>query len=231
MTNLIQNEQEFLNNVSEALGRPIPTQPPVKNYKYSPQHEMYQGLTQDDLAIMLEEQCQVIHTKFKKTTSEQLVATLADTFKEYKTTSVFTWNNQELLDLAHKAADPTVTIKGWSDNFEENIAFGTNATVGLTFCDYCMAESGTLTILADSQRGRSVAYLPEKHVAIIKKSQLVPRFTQVANKITEMQRQTGTTPSCIDFISGPSNSADIEMNLLVGVHGPIASTYILIEDQ
>lgn len=231
MTKLIQNEAEFLKNVTDALGRPMPTTPPVKNYKYHPQHDMYQGLSQDDLANMLEEQCKVIHTKFKKTSAEHLVTTLAETLKEYHTTSIFTWNEPQLLDLAHKAAATDVQIKAWSDNFEENVAFGTDATVGLTLCDYCMAESGTLTIFANRTRGRSVAYLPEKHVAIIKKSQLVPRFTQVANKITEMQRETGTTPSCIDFISGPSNSADIEMNLLVGVHGPIASTYILIEDE
>lgn len=231
MTNLIQNKEAFLKNVTDALKRPMPTKAPVRNYKYQPQHEMYQEITQDDLAIMLEEQCKIIHTKFVKTTASQLVDTLAQALKDYQTTSIFTWNDAQLLKLAQQAAEPTVTIQGWSDNFEENIAFGTHATVGLTFCDYCMAESGTLTIFANSTRGRSVAYLPEKHIAIIKKSQLVPRFTQVANKITEMQHQTGTTPSCIDFISGPSNSADIEMNLLVGVHGPIASTYILVEDE
>ncbi|SDY48300.1 L-lactate dehydrogenase complex protein LldG [Evansella caseinilytica] len=93
-----------------------------------------------------------------------------------------------------------------------------------------MAESGTVVLLSIADKGRSVSLLPGTHLAIIPKSTLVPRMTQANEKIHELAKTSGRMPSCINFISGPSNSADIELRLVVGVHGPVQVTYIIIEE-
>jgi len=108
--------------------------------------------------------------------------------------------------------------------------FAEKADVGITFSDITLAESGTLTLFNDKGNGRSISLLPRVHIAIIPKSTIIPRMTQAAKQFHEGNRRGQEVSSCVSFISRPSNSADIEVSLIVGVHGPVEVTYIVIDD-
>ncbi|MBS2968128.1 lactate utilization protein C [Metabacillus sp. KIGAM252] len=239
MAGTIKNKESFLNNIAQNLGRPRRSKGVLRpEWKHRPQDGVLQGLNQDELLEVLKEQCIRIHTTYRETNSLGLYETLKDTVMEYGGGPVITWDDPRFREfgLSSLINDdlPREDVKThiWDTKLgDENIKKAEEANVGITFSDQTLAESGTVVLFSGSGKGRSVSLLPATYIAIIPKSTLVPRITQTAQKI-HMQIQAGEeVASCVNFISGPSNSADIEMNLVVGVHGPIKATYIVVGDR
>ena len=64
----IQNRDSFLDNLANSLGRPRITEGVERpKWSLSPQWEVYEGYSQDELVDVLEKQCEAIHTNFKRT--------------------------------------------------------------------------------------------------------------------------------------------------------------------
>ena len=95
---------------------------------------------------------------------------------------------------------------------------------GITDVDYAVAETGSLVVRASVQRGRALSLVPRIHVAIVQASQIVPDLIDLFRKLGE-----DGTGSAVSLITGPSKTSDIEMNLVVGVHGPMKVQVFLVE--
>lgn len=95
-----------------------------------------------------------------------------------------------------------------------------SAEVGLTGADAAAATTGTLVVSTGEGKSRIPTVLPPNHIAIIKLDQLLPRVEDWLKQERESGKQHITSSANLCFISGPSRTADIEKQLVLGVHGP-----------
>ncbi|UOQ92911.1 lactate utilization protein C [Halobacillus shinanisalinarum] len=235
----IQNKDMFLNNIASRLGRERKKAGVTKPaWKHQPQWSVLQDKTEDELVDVLEQQCGDIHTDFVRTDRSGLGEEITKVMEKYHLRSAVTWDDPRFdtfalrNNLEELQTNRDIDVFTWdARNGEESIRRAEQADVGITFSDATLAESGTVVLFSDTGKGRSVSLLPSTYVAIIPKSTIVPRMSQVTREIHQRIEGGEQVASCVNFITGPSNSADIEMNNVYGVHGPIQATYIVVEDQ
>jgi L-lactate dehydrogenase complex protein LldG len=123
--------------------------------------------------------------------------------------SVFCWDSEWLpYDVGSMFADAT-----HGDSPGDRRA---EAEVGVTGCDAGIAETGSLALLSGEGRPRAASLLPPVHLAIVRRVDL--RFGM--DEYFRERADAIAAASCCTFVTGPSRTADIELTLTVGVHGP-----------
>lgn len=107
-----------------------------------------------------------------------------------------------------------------------------DADVGITGANFAMADSGTLAIITNEGNDRLVATLPPVHIAILGIEKIVADLDD-ANAILKIlsKSATGQQQSVyVSYITGPSRTADIELSLTIGVHGPQEVHIVLLDN-
>ena len=97
--------------------------------------------------------------------------------------------------------------------------------VGITSAFCAIAETGTLMTLSAADTPASVSLLPETHIALLHTHRIV-RTMEDAWRL--VRRERGALPRAVNFISGPSRTADIEQTVTLGAHGPYRVHIVLI---
>ncbi|KAF0816176.1 MULTISPECIES: LutC/YkgG family protein [unclassified Cytobacillus] len=238
MKGTIQNRDAFITKIAGRLGREKRTFGVEKpKWSYNPQDAIFREADADELLEALKTQCTKIHTDLLVTKAADLPETLKRITAEYGGGPIVTWKDDRFrqfgLTQLFEEIWPKENVKvyEWDYSAEnKNIEYAEQANIGITISEITLAESGTAVLFSSRDHGRAVSFLPAASIILIPKTTLVPRMTQAARIIRERVKSGELAPSCINFITGPSNSADIEMNLVVGVHGPVKAAYIVIDD-
>lgn len=237
MRGTIENREKFLINIANRLSRPVKTEIDEPVWKYNPQDKVLKNATQDELVEVLREQCKEVSTRFVLTNKSELVNTVKEESEKLGGGPVIATTDSrfEQFGLADLLKDEWpkegIEVSFWDEILgKDNIENANVANVGIAISDMTLAESGTVVIQSGKGKGRSLLFLPQASIYIVPKSTIVPRATQAARKLREKVKNGEYLSSCINFITGPSNSADIEMVPIWGVHGPVKATYIVVED-
>ena len=101
------------------------------------------------------------------------------------------------------------------------------ADVGITSADYALADTGSIVMLSHSGESRLISLLPPCHIAVIPVSRLLSGLDELLERLPDPLRES----SAMAIITGPSRTADIELRLVRGVHGPGEIHVVLINTE
>lgn len=98
--------------------------------------------------------------------------------------------------------------------------------VGIAGCFCAIAETGTLLLLSGPDTPPGASLLPETHIAIVNSNRILRGMEDAWELLRE--ERPHTLPRAVNFISGPSRTADIEQTVTLGAHGPYRLHIMLI---
>ncbi len=85
-----------------------------------------------------------------------------------------------------------------------------------------IAETGTVICASTAGKSLQASLLPSQHIAVVASESIFVDLDAF------FAAQASELPTNITFITGPSRTADIELSLVVGVHGPEKLDIIVI---
>ncbi len=107
-----------------------------------------------------------------------------------------------------------------------------DATVGISGANMAIAETGTVVIVTNEGNADLTTTLPPVHIALFGIDKLVATLDD-AVAVLRMLPRSGTgqvMSSYVNWITGPSRSADIEQSLTIGVHGPREMHCVILDN-
>lgn len=112
------------------------------------------------------------------------------------------------LDVCPWDAKPTLHIRRGATVGDDLVAV-TGAFAGI-------AETGSLMMLSGPETPTTLNFLPDNHIVVLRAEQIMGTYEEGWTLL----RKTGAMPRNVNFVTGPSRTADIEQKMQLGAHGP-----------
>ena len=130
------------------------------------------------------------------------------------------------------APDPVITAIPWAREPSLSFSIGAAAAddlVAVTSAYAGIGETGTLLLRSGPTSPTNLKFLPEVHVVVLPTAWIVGTYEDAWDCL----RADGceTMPRVVNWITGPSRTADIEQTLLLGAHGPKQLLIVLVDAE
>jgi L-lactate dehydrogenase complex protein LldG len=120
-----------------------------------------------------------------------------------------------------RGADPRLASMPWGESALE-VAVGPSSghdEVAVSHAAAGIAETGTVAMLSGPDNPTTLNFLPDLHIAVVDRADILPDYETLWD-LLRGDYGDGLLPRTVNWITGPSRSADIEQLLLLGAHGP-----------
>jgi len=124
------------------------------------------------------------------------------------------------------AADGLPELVPYDVEVEEIKARVFNVAAGITSTMGGIADTGALILWSSEEEPRLMSLVPPIHIAILRADKIYNSLLEVMQK----ENWSANMPTNAFLISGPSKTADIELVLAFGVHGPKELIVLIVND-
>lgn len=221
----MKNRETVLARIGSALGRPgdgrrltLDDQPEDVTERLQHKHRHTLPQVSGDLIAELVNSMEAVLMSVVRLQSMEDCVAAVDWYLESKGIDATT--------AGSVTVSPALSDLAWPAGYSAGAATGTEK-VSVTPCIAAVAETGSVVTSSGEKTPATLNFLPETHIIIVRESQVVRHVDDVFPLVRSLQPM----PRAVNFVTGPSRTADIEQTLEIGAHGPRHMHVLLLPDQ
>ncbi len=181
---------------------------------------------QGDLIVCFQEELERIDGEFVRCSAEELPHKIADFLASIEANRILDWGEQSpefnsiakhLREADIQILEPEIPRSEDGNTRYETLAGLDQVPAGLTTCLAGLADTGTVILPSGVGQSSLTSLLPRTHLVLLRAQDVHPTFE---DWIRAGGRDAIASSPQLTLITGPSRTADVEMMLTLGVHGP-----------
>ncbi len=181
---------------------------------------------QYDLIVRFQEELERVDGELVHCSSEELPHKVADFLASIDADQILGWGDpsahlysvrQYLHERGIEILEPEIPRSEDGNTRYETLVGLDQAPAGLTTCLAGLADTGTVILPSGAGLSSLTSLLPRTHLVLLRAKDIYPSFD---HWIRAGGREAIASSSQLTLITGPSRTADVEMILTLGVHGP-----------